>query len=189
MLVLVACEYSGRVREAFRARGHDAWSCDLLDCEDGSAHHIKGDALAAAASRPWDLIIAHPPCTHLAVSGARHFAAKRADGDSRRQSTFSWPWPAFQRRAWLSKIPCASCRVCGAGRIRRSSRGNLGTESAKPHVYGSRACRTSCLQISCQGVSSAYTECRPAQIAGVSVAVHFRALLMRWLISGVARDS
>jgi len=80
MLVLVACEYSGRVREAFRARGHDAWSCDLLDCEDGSAHHIQGDALAAAASRPWDLVIAHPPCTHLAVSGARHFAAKRADG-------------------------------------------------------------------------------------------------------------
>jgi hypothetical protein len=79
MRVLVACEYSGRVREAFRARGHGAWSCDLLEAEDGSPHHIQGDALEAIG-RGWDLLIAHPPCTHLAVSGARHFEAKRADG-------------------------------------------------------------------------------------------------------------
>lgn len=80
MKVLVACEYSGRVREAFRALGHDAWSCDLLPSEDDSPNHIQGDALKAATSKPWDLVIAHPPCTHLSVSGARHFAAKRADG-------------------------------------------------------------------------------------------------------------
>ena len=79
MRVLVACEYSGRVRNAFRARGHDAWSCDLLDAEDNSPHHIKGDALEVIG-RGWDLLIAHPPCTHLAVSGARHFEAKKADG-------------------------------------------------------------------------------------------------------------
>jgi hypothetical protein len=79
MRVLVACEYSGRVREAFRARGHDAWSCDLLESEDGSPFHIQGDALDAIG-RGWDLLIAHPPCTHLAISGARHFEAKRADG-------------------------------------------------------------------------------------------------------------
>ncbi len=78
--VLVACEYSGRVRQAFRHLGHDAWSCDLLDAEDGSPHHFKGDALLLANAESWDLMIAHPPCTHLAVSGARHFAAKRADG-------------------------------------------------------------------------------------------------------------
>ena len=79
MRVLVACEYSGRVRNAFRARGHDAWSCDLLDAEDNNPHHIKGDALEVIG-RGWDLLIAHPPCTHLAVSGARHFEAKKADG-------------------------------------------------------------------------------------------------------------
>ena len=79
MRVLVACEYSGRVRNAFRARGHDAWSCDLLDAEDNSPYHIKGDALEVIG-RGWDLLIAHPPCTHLAVSGARHFEAKKADG-------------------------------------------------------------------------------------------------------------
>lgn len=80
MRVLVACEYSGRVREAFRRRGHDAWSCDLLDAEDNSPHHIKGDILRILPVGGWDLMVAHPPCTHLAVSGARHFAAKQADG-------------------------------------------------------------------------------------------------------------
>jgi len=77
--VLVACEYSGRVREAFRRRGHDAWSCDLLESEDGSLFHIQGDALEVIREG-WDIMVAHPPCTHLAVSGARHFEEKRADG-------------------------------------------------------------------------------------------------------------
>lgn len=77
--VLVACEFSGRVRDAFRARGHDAWSCDLLATEADPAYHLEGDVLDALGMG-WDLLIAHPPCTDLAVSGARHFAAKRADG-------------------------------------------------------------------------------------------------------------
>lgn len=81
MKVLIACEYSGRVREAFRAMGHDAWSCDLFEpAEDASPHHFTADALEIAHSHSWDLMVAHPPCTHLSVSGARHFAAKRADG-------------------------------------------------------------------------------------------------------------
>lgn len=79
MRVLVACEYSGRVREAFRRRGHDAWSCDLLEAEDASPRHIQGDVLSVLG-RGWDLMVSHPPCTHLAVSGARHFAAKQEDG-------------------------------------------------------------------------------------------------------------
>lgn len=80
MRVLVACEYSGRVREAFRRLGHEAWSCDLLPAEDGSFFHYQGDCFDLIGRQPFDLMIAHPPCTHLAVSGARHFAAKRADG-------------------------------------------------------------------------------------------------------------
>lgn len=79
MRVLVACEYSGRVRQAFRDAGHDAWSCDLLPAED-NGHHFQGDCLRVAENQHWDLMIAHPPCTHLAVSGARYFAEKRADG-------------------------------------------------------------------------------------------------------------
>lgn len=70
MRVLIACEYSGRVREAFRRLGHDAWSCDLLESEDNSKYHIQGDCLALLGDG-WDLLIAHPPCTRLANSGVR----------------------------------------------------------------------------------------------------------------------
>lgn len=79
MRVLVACEFSGIVRDAFAARGHDAWSCDLLPTERPGLH-VDGDVLDLLKPRMWDLMIAHPPCTHLASSGARHFTAKRADG-------------------------------------------------------------------------------------------------------------
>jgi hypothetical protein len=74
MKVLVACEYSGRVRDAFTKLGHDATSCDLLDT-DTPGKHYKGDVLDII-NDGWDLMIAHPPCTHLAVSGARWFKEK-----------------------------------------------------------------------------------------------------------------
>ena len=77
MKVLVACEFSGVVREAFRAKGHDSWSCDLLDTEI-PGQHIVGDVLKIL-DQGWDLMIAHPPCTHLAVSGARWFKDKRIE--------------------------------------------------------------------------------------------------------------
>lgn len=78
MRVLVGCEYSGAVRDAFIARGHDAMSCDLLPT-DSPGPHYQGD-LRDVLDEHWDIGIFHPPCTHLSVSGARHFAAKRADG-------------------------------------------------------------------------------------------------------------
>lgn len=71
MRVLVACEFSGRVREAFRKRGHDAWSCDLLPTEIPGQHY-QSDALDVAYSYDWDLMIAHPPCTYLTNAGVRH---------------------------------------------------------------------------------------------------------------------
>ena len=78
MRVLIACEYSGRVRDAFLERGHDAMSCDLLPSEvDGPRYQ---GPVEDVLNDGWDLMIAHPPCTHLAVSGARYFAEKRADG-------------------------------------------------------------------------------------------------------------
>jgi hypothetical protein len=76
--VLVACEYSGAVRDAFIAQGHYAMSCDLLPTDAPGPHH-EGSVLDILDDG-WDIMVAHPPCTHLAVSGARHFAAKRADG-------------------------------------------------------------------------------------------------------------
>ena len=78
MKVLVACEYSGRVRDAFIAQGHIAISCDLLPT-DVEGPHYQGDVFDII-NDGWDLMIAHPPCTHLSVSGARHFAAKQASG-------------------------------------------------------------------------------------------------------------
>lgn len=79
MRVLVACEYSGVVRNAFHARGHEAFSCDIIDTENHPEWHFKQDVLPLL-EMDWDLIIAHPPCTDLAVSGARYFAEKIADG-------------------------------------------------------------------------------------------------------------
>jgi len=86
MKVLVACEYSGTVRDAFIARGHDAISCDLLP-SDRPGPHYQGDVFDIIGNG-YDLMIAHPPCTHLAVSGARHFAAKRADGRQQKAIDF-----------------------------------------------------------------------------------------------------
>lgn len=77
MRVLVACEYSGVVREAFQSRGHYAVSCDLLPCDiPDDGRHYQGDVTDLLIPDMWDLMIAHPPCTHLAVSGARWFKDK-----------------------------------------------------------------------------------------------------------------
>ncbi len=79
MKVLVACEFSGIVREAFIKRGHDAWSCDLLPTEI-PGNHIQSDVLLIL-NDGWDLMIAHPPCTYLAVSGARWFKNRKTEQD------------------------------------------------------------------------------------------------------------
>ncbi len=85
MNVLVACEFSGVVREAFRRRGHTAYSCDLLPADDGSPYHFQRDIrfildpYNSITNIHWDLMIAHPPCTHLAVSGARWFKFKQKE--------------------------------------------------------------------------------------------------------------
>ena len=79
MRVLVACEYSGRVRNAFIRSGHYAMSCDRLPSETPGPHY-RGDVRYVIGWSDWDLMICHPPCTHLAVSGARHFAEKQASG-------------------------------------------------------------------------------------------------------------
>ena len=75
MKVLVACEFSGVVREAFRKKGHDAWSCDLLPARDSSPYHYQGPIEEFLKSKhSWDLMVAHPPCTYLTVSGNRWYA-------------------------------------------------------------------------------------------------------------------
>lgn len=70
MKVLIACEFSGAVRRAFRVLNHDAWSCDLQPAEDNDPHHFQCD-VGRLLHYPWDILIAHPPCTYLCNSGVR----------------------------------------------------------------------------------------------------------------------
>lgn len=94
MRVLVACEFSGRVREAFRAKGHDAWSCDILPADDDSPYHYQCNVFDAL-DKGWDLMIAHPPCTYLTVTGNSWFYHpddKHLPTDERR------PHPRFPNR-------------------------------------------------------------------------------------------
>lgn len=98
MLVLIACEESGVVRDAFIRGGHDAMSCDLMPSRSPGPHY-QGDVFDVV-DYPWDLAICHPECTHLSVSGAKHFAIKRMDG--RQQAAV-----AFVMRLWraLGHVP------------------------------------------------------------------------------------
>jgi site-specific DNA-cytosine methylase len=133
MRVLIACEFSATVRDAFRARGHDAWSCDLLPCEGDPAWHIQGDALAAAHGQQWDLMIAHPPCTHLAVSGARWFKDKR---EEQAQAL------AFVRDLLAAPIP----RIALENPVSIiSSRIRKPDWIVQPHQFGHDASKATCL--------------------------------------------
>jgi hypothetical protein len=96
--VLVGCEESGVVLDAFRALGHDAMSCDLQPTRRPEGPHYCGD-IFDVIDYPWDLAILHPPCTHTAVSGARHFEAKRLDG--RQQASVSFIMALVRRSAHI----------------------------------------------------------------------------------------
>ncbi len=84
MRILIACEYSGVVRDAFRKLGHDAWSCDILPCDSDLAYHYQQDVLSLL-NKGWDMMIAHPPCTYLTVTGNRWFGEKYKDRFPTRQ--------------------------------------------------------------------------------------------------------
>jgi site-specific DNA-cytosine methylase len=92
MRILIACEYSGVVREAFAKKGHEVTSCDILPSEIRASawnnHHFTGDVKGILWTFKWDMIIAFPPCTHLAVSGSRFFKEKIADGRQQKAIDF-----------------------------------------------------------------------------------------------------
>lgn len=110
--VLVACEFSGIVRDAFAARGHEAISCDLLPTEQPGPH-LQGDVLhfLSTAARGIDLMIAHPPCTHLAVSGARWFAEKRQEQEEALQFVQALMDAPIPRIAIENPISVISTRI------------------------------------------------------------------------------
>ena len=134
MRVLVACEYSGTVRDAFRKLGHDAWSCDLLPCDTDPTYHFQ-ENVSLLLGHDWDLMIAHPPCTHLAVSGAAHFARKIASGEQQAaldfvQKLLDAPIPRIALENPVSII---------SSKIRKPD------QIIQPYEYGHDASKRTCL--------------------------------------------
>jgi len=131
MRVLIACEYSGAVRDAFRARGHDALSCDLLPSETPGPHYqgpvqdILGDG--------WDLMIAHPPCTHLAVSGARWFK------DKAQEQAEALDFVRLLLGAPIARIALENPVSVISSRIRKPD------QVIQPWQFGHEATKTTCL--------------------------------------------
>jgi hypothetical protein len=139
--VLVACEFSGIVREAFRTRGHDAWSCDLLPAADNSSFHIQGDVLEHIPYRVsdgllWDLMIAHPPCTYLTVSGL-HWNKRKPERTKLTEEALE-----FVLRLLESPIPLVALEnPIGiiSTRIRRPD------QIIQPYQFGHDASKATCL--------------------------------------------
>lgn len=135
MRVLVACEYSGTVRDAFRAKGHDAWSCDLLPCETDPTYHHQGDVLDLLHDG-WDLMIAHPPCTYLTSSGL-HWNKRRPERAAQTEEALAFvlalanaPIP---RKVIENPIGCLSTRWRKPDQI------------IQPYQFGHDASKATCL--------------------------------------------
>lgn len=133
MRVLIACEYSGTVRDAFIRAGHDAMSCDLLDT-DAPGPHYMGD-IRDVLDREWDMMIAFPPCTDLAVSGAKHFAAKIADGRQQRALDFV----QLLMNASIDKIAIENPIGVISSKIRKPD------QIIQPYHFGHEATKSTCL--------------------------------------------
>jgi hypothetical protein len=131
MRVLIACEYSGTVRDAFLARGHDAMSCDLLPT-DAPGPHWCGD-VRDVLGMGWDLMIAHPPCTHLAVSGARWFDKKRDEQAAALDFVRLLMDAPIERIAIENPVSIISSRIRKPDQI------------IQPYEHGHEATKTTCL--------------------------------------------
>ena len=148
MIVLVACEYSGRVRRAFAERGHEVYSCDLLPADDYDGKHLVADALDVIYSYPWDLIIAHPPCTYLTNSaewaykdGPYHQKVKPGTlvGKERREARADAV--KFFMSIWKSDCP----KICIENPIGFISSLIKPTQYIQPYEYGEDASKKTCL--------------------------------------------
>jgi len=138
MRVLVACEYSGRVREAFRKLGHDAWSCDLLPSDDNSKFHVQGDVVPLL-NQGWDLLIAHPPCTYLCNSGVSWL--HRTEGRWEKMVEGA----EFFNLFWQADIP----KICVENPImHKYAKEIIGaeqTQTVQPWMFGHAESKATCL--------------------------------------------
>lgn len=166
MRVLVACEYSGRVRQAFRALGHDAWSCDLLEAEDRSYYHYRCD-VRLVLDKKWDLMIAHPPCTYLTVAGLfrnkgnPERAAKTEDALRFVKRMMDAPIP---RIALENPISCISSRIRKPDQI------------IQPYQFGEDASKATCLWL--KGLDKLPID--PAKRFAGRVVEHKGKMVERW---------
>lgn len=137
MRVLIACESSGVVRRAFRERGHDAWSCDLLPAEDNSEFHIQGDTQKLLEeSSDWDLLIAHPPCTYLSVSGM-HWTTRGLRDPQLTEDALSFA-------KFLMDVPIP--RICIENPVSIiSTRIRKPDQTIQPYQFGHDASKRTCL--------------------------------------------
>ena len=151
MKILVACEESQEVCKAFREKGHEAYSCDIQECSGGHPEwHIQGDVLPLIDGNcsfttmdgkqhyingEWDLLIAHPPCTDLAVSGARWFAKKRADGRQQRSIEFFMEFTKAKCKRIAIENP-----ICIMSSVWRKP-----DQIIQPFQFGHHARKTTCL--------------------------------------------
>lgn len=160
MRVLVACEFSGVVRQAFRRRGHDAWSCDLLPSlyqKEGAEYHITGD-VTALLRQSWDLVIAHPPCTYLTNTGSKWLARNPARLCLMEQGV------TFFRLCLQANAP----RVCVENPIPHARAvGAIGqkyTQVVQPWMFGSRLTKATALWLKGLPQLVPSVAKRPAQI-------------------------
>lgn len=138
MKVLIGCETSGVVREAFRKRGHDAWSCDLLPADDGSPYHYEKDLLRLIyhSDEEWDLMIAHPPCQYLSVSGL-HWNKNNYERQKKTEQALR-----FFRAVMnvpIDKIAIENPVGCVSTRIRKPD------QIIQPYEFGDDASKKTCL--------------------------------------------
>ena len=142
MRILIACEESQTIAKAFRDLGHDAFSCDLLECSGGYPEwHIQGDAIEIAYTQDWDMMIAHPPCTYLAVSGARwmyHKDGSRND-DRWQKQVQALDFVQKLMDAPIEKIAVENPVSVISTKIRKPD------QIIQPWMFGDQATKTTCL--------------------------------------------
>lgn len=142
MNVLIACEYSARVRDAFRLRGHNAWSCDLLPCEGDPTWHYQEDCFESIKRQEWDLMIAHPPCTYLSNAGIGWFNIERYGDKARERYDNRLKAVEFVLRLW----ECGIEKICIENPVGYlNSNWQKPAQVIHPYYFGDNERKSTCL--------------------------------------------
>lgn len=156
MKVLVACEFSGVVREAFRSRGHDAWSCDLIPADDSQEFHIEDNVLYHL-DEGWDLMIAHPPCTYLSVSGL-HWNKRRPERAQKTEEALDFVQRLF--KAGITRVALENPIGCISTRVRKPD------QIIQPYEFGHDASKATCLWLKQLPTLQPTTRVEPRMVKG-----------------------